>query len=135
MNEAFGNSVLWYDKPTDDWNKALPVGNGRIGGMVFGQPVRETIMLNEDSVWSGGLRKRNNPQALPNLQRVRELLFEERIAEAEDIVFDAFCGTPESQRHYMPLGELYIEHTDLKDGEIAYGRRSLDLRDAVCRTE
>lgn len=130
-----GDSVLWYDKPADDWNKALPVGNGRIGGMVFGQPVRETVMLNEDSVWSGGLRHRNNPQALPNLQRVRDLLFEEKISEAEDIVFDAFCGTPESQRHYMPLGELNIEHTDLKDEEISYGSRSLDLSEAVCRTE
>ncbi len=127
--------LMWYDAPADDWNMALPVGNGRIGGMVFGKAIRECIMLNEDSVWSGGLRRRNNPQALPNLQRVRELLSEERISEAEDIVFDAFCGIPESQRHYMPLGELTIEHTDLDDKNIVYGRRSLDIGEAVCRTE
>ncbi len=129
------SSVLWYDKPADDWNKALPVGNGRIGGMVFGEAARECIMLNEDSVWSGGFRKRDNRQALPNLAKVRELLFDEKISEAEDIVFDAFCGVPESQRHYMPLGDLHIEHTDICDDDIAYGRRSLDLREAVCRTE
>ena len=135
MVNTDANTVLWYDSPADDWNKALPVGNGRIGGMVFGKPVRESIMLNEDSVWSGGHRLRNNRSALPNLEKVRRLLSEEKIAEAEDIVFDAFCGTPESQRHYMPLGELTIEHTDINENDIVYGSRSLDLREAVCRTE
>lgn len=135
MTNTNGSSVLWYNEPADDWNKALPVGNGRIGGMVFGLPVCEKIMLNEDSVWSGGHRIRNNRSALPNLEKVRRLLFEEKIAEAEDIVFDAFCGTPESQRHYMPLGELAIEHTDLDEKTIVYHSRSLDLEEAVCRTE
>ncbi|MCR5121773.1 MAG: glycoside hydrolase family 95 protein [Ruminococcus sp.] len=126
---------MWYDSPADDWNMALPVGNGRIGGMVFGKTVCECIMLNEDSVWSGGLRRRNNSSAKPNLEKVRKLLFEERIAEAEEIVFDAFCGVPESQRHYMPLGELTIEHTDLDEKNVVYGRRSLDIGEAVCLTE
>ena len=126
-------NTLWYDSPAEDWNCALPVGNGRIGGMIFGQPNDEKIMLNEDSIFSGGPRKRNNPSALPNLQKVRDLLFEEKIAEAEAIVLDAFCGTPVNQRHYMPLGELNIIHTDA--GEIKYGYRSLDLADAVSRCE
>ncbi len=126
-------NTLWYDSPAEDWNCALPVGNGRIGGMIFGQPNYEKIMLNEDSIFSGGPRRRNNPSALPNLQKVRDLLFEEKIAEAEAIVLDAFCGTPVNQRHYMPLGELNIIHTDA--GEIKYGYRSLDLADAVSRCE
>lgn len=60
-------SVLWYQKPAEDFNSALPVGNGRIGGMVYGKPENELIQLNEDSVWSGGKRNRNNPNALQGL--------------------------------------------------------------------
>lgn len=123
------SSCLWYDTPADDWNKALPVGNGRIGGMIFAQPLYERIQLNEDSVWSGGPRERNNPSALPNLEKVRKLLFEERIEEAEKLVFDAFCGTPVNQRHYMPLGDLNIIHW--KESDCEYGTRWLDLKTAV----
>ena len=122
-------NTLWYDSPAEDWNCALPVGNGRIGGMVFGQPMCEKIMLNEDSIFSGGPRKRNNPSALQNLQKVRDLLFDEKIEEAEAIVLDAFCGTPVNQRHYMPLGDLSITHLDGGDAE--YKTRSLDLETAV----
>lgn len=125
------SSRLWYKAPADDWNKALPVGNGRIGGMIFGQPIEETIQLNEDSVWSGGYRKRNNPSAKPNLEKVRKLLKEEKISEAEEIVFDAFCGTPVNQRHYMPLGDLNIIHYKYKGAECEYSQRYLDLDTAV----
>ncbi len=133
MSKKMSDKTLWYTSPAEDWNVALPVGNGRIGGMVFGQPLGEKIQLNEDSVWSGGYRKRNNPSALPNLERVRELLKSERIAEAEAIVLDAFCGTPVNQRHYMPLGDLFIAH--YKESECDYVSRSLDLERAVCETE
>ncbi|MBR1739838.1 MAG: glycoside hydrolase family 95 protein [Ruminococcus sp.] len=131
-----GQRKIWFDSPAEDWNVALPVGNGRIGGMVFGQPVCERIQLNEDSVYSGGYRKRNNPSALPNLQKVRDLLREERIAEAEKIVLEAFCGAPVNQRHYMPLGDLSVCHYDLpEEVKCDYISRSLDLTDAVCHTE
>lgn len=124
---------IWFKSPTEDWNTALPVGNGRIGGMCFGQPICEKIQLNEDSVWSGGYRKRNNPSALPNLERVRHLLREDRINEAESIVLEAFCGTPVNMRHYMPLGDLTVQHTNA--GSCEYIRRSLDLETAVCSAE
>lgn len=127
------SKVLWYKAPADDWNKALPVGNGRIGAMVFSQPLCERIQLNEDSVWSGGYRKRNNPSALPNLQRVRQLIMEEKIPEAEKIIFDAFCGTPPNERHYMPLGDMSVKH--YKEETCDFTRRSLDLENAVCTTE
>ncbi len=130
MNTA---KVLWYKNPADDWNKALPVGNGRIGAMVFSQPLCERIQLNEDSVWSGGYRKRNNPSALPNLQKVRELIMEEKIPEAEKIIFDAFCGTPPNERHYMPLGDMSVKHYN--EDTCDFTRRSLDLENAVCTTE
>lgn len=127
------SKALWYKQPADDWNKALPVGNGRIGAMIFSQPLCERIQLNEDSVWSGGYRKRNNPSALPNLQRVRELIMEEKIPEAEKIIFDAFCGTPPNERHYMPLGDMSVKHYNEESCD--FTRRSLDLENAVCTTE
>ena len=126
-------ALLWYKAPADDWNKALPLGNGRIGAMVFSQPLEERIQLNEDSVWSGGFRERNNKSALPNLEKVRKLLFEEKISEAEKIIYDAFCGTPVNQRHYMPLGDMNVIH--YKESECDFKRRSLDLNTAVCTTE
>ena len=100
---------LWYKTWAEDWNEALPVGNGRIGGMVFGNPYYDRVCLNEDSIWSGGYRKRNNASALKNLQKVRDLLFEEKVSKAEEIVNEAFCGTPINQRHYMPMGDLIID--------------------------
>lgn len=123
------SNELWYDKWAEDWNEALPVGNGRIGGMVYGNPYYDRISLNEDSIWSGGYRKRNNMSALKNLQKVRDLLFEEKISQAEEIVHDAFCGTPINQRHYMPLGDLIIDQRGL--GDIEKFERSLDLETAV----
>jgi len=127
------SKVLWYKDPADDWNKALPVGNGRIGAMVFSQPLRERIQLNEDSVWSGGYRERNNPSALENLERVRELIRSEKIPEAEAVIFDAFCGTPPNERHYMPLGDMTAEHYG--EENCVFKARSLDLETAVCLTE
>lgn len=128
-----GNRKIWFKDPAEDWNVALPVGNGRIGGMCFGQPLYEKIQLNEDSVWSGGYRQRNNASALPNLEKVRQLLREDKISEAEKIVLEAFCGTPVNQRHYMPLGDLIIQHH--KADTCEYESRSLDLETAVCETK
>lgn len=133
MNGKSTSQLLWYKNPACDWNQAIPVGNGRIGGMVFSQPLNERIQLNEDSVWSGGFRERNNKSALPNLEKVRQLLFDEKIAEAEKIVYDAFCGTPVNQRHYMPLCDMNIIHYD--EDEADFKERSLDLSSGICTTE
>ncbi len=132
MNDREKSSVLWYKNAAEDWNDALPVGNGRIGAMIFGQPLGERICLNEDSVWSGGPRYRVNPSAKENLGKVRKLLFEEKIPEAEKIVLDAFCGTPVNERHYMPLCDLDVWHYNEPTCE--YHRRSLDLNTAVAET-
>jgi len=132
MDKDF-SSVLWYTFPAEDWNDALPLGNGRIGAMVFSQPLSERICLNEDSLWSGGPRERNNRSARAELEKVRRLLKEEKIAEAEEIVRDAFCGTPINQRHYMPLCDLNIYDTGNKECE--FRERSLDLRTGLCATE
>lgn len=102
---------LWYGQPADiqaGWNEALAVGNGRLGGMVFGGIVAERIQLNEDSEWYGGPRDRNNPDALKYLPEIRKLIAGGEIDKAERLACMALSGTPEGQRHYEPLGDLYL---------------------------
>src|SRR5712692_4355662 len=66
---------LWYTRPAPRWDHGLPLGNGRLGALVFGDARRERIQLNESSLWMGGRRERDNPEALANLAEVRRLLF------------------------------------------------------------
>ena len=119
---------LFYTRPAANWDEALPVGNGRMGGMIFGTPDNELIQLNEDSLWSGGFRNRNNPKAYDNLEKIRQLINEEKTTEAENLCSDAFYGTNENQRHYQPLGDLHIWQ-DAPDYK--YGWRGLDLMQAI----
>lgn len=125
------STELYYNSPAADWNDALPVGNGRMGGMAFGKPADELIQLNEDSLWSGGFRNRNNPKAYDNLEKIRTLIREEKTTEAEELCADAFYGTNENQRHYQPLGDLHIWQSV---GEYEGYVRSLSLDTAVCVT-
>ncbi|MGN0631222.1 MAG: glycosyl hydrolase family 95 catalytic domain-containing protein [Ruminococcus sp.] len=122
-------TTLWYKQPANDFNHALPVGNGRIGGMVYGGAASERISLNEDSVWSGGKRERNNPEGLEGFKEVRSLLTEERIPEAEKTAFEKMQGVIPECRHYMPLGDLRIEME--LGGKAKEYIRSLDLKTAV----
>ena len=128
MNDS---TVLWYKQPAENWDEALPIGNGRLGAMVFGGVHKERYQLNEDSVWSGGPRQRNNKSAIKNLDRVRTLIKEEKIPQAEKLILKAFCGTPVNQRHYMPLGDLEIEQSFEPDEEVKDYVRALDVENAV----
>jgi alpha-L-fucosidase 2 len=98
-----------FNSPAAKWEEALPLGNGRLGAMVFGIPGREKIQLNEDSIWSGQFRERNNPAAKEALPLVRQLLEEGRAAEAEELCLESFSGIPPSQRVYQSAGELHID--------------------------
>lgn len=131
--QGLKNTRLWYKRPAADWNEALPIGNGRLGGMVFGTIKREEIQLNEDSIWYGGPVDRNNPDALENLPKIRKLLFEGKIKEAERLATLALSGTPEGQRHYQPLGNLYIYFDHDEKGVESYCRE-LDIDRAVAGT-
>lgn len=123
---------LFYNCPAADWNQALPVGNGRMGGMVFGTPDNELIQLNEDSLWSGNFRERNNSEAFENLEKIRSLVNEEKTTEAEELCSDAFYGTNENQRHYQPLGDLHIWQEAPESSDYS---RGLSLSDAVAYTQ
>lgn len=126
-------TVLWYQTPADNFNSALPVGNGRIGGMVYGGTTEETINLNEDSIWSGGKRNRINPDAGKNLNKIRELYFAGEIKEAEELSMKTMTGVGPDSRHYMPLGNLKISMGNI--AKINGYVRKLDLENAVCVTE
>ena len=119
-------NTLWYRRPAAQWVEALPVGNGRLGAMVFGGVERERLQLNEDTLWSGGPRDWNNPTAPAALAEVRRLIAEGKFAEA-DRAARGMQG-PYTQS-FEPLGELALtfEHGDLAR---AY-RRQLDLASAV----
>jgi len=125
-------NLLWYKQPAGDWNEALPIGNGRLGGMVYGHVTNERIQLNEDSVWYGGPRDRNNPDALKHLPQIRELLSNGRLKEAEELAALAFTGIPETQRHYEPLGDLLL---NMNHGKIEVNdyHRELDLKTAIAK--
>ncbi|MCD7811531.1 MAG: glycoside hydrolase family 95 protein [Ruminococcus sp.] len=123
------NQPANFEEPEENFNWALPVGNGRIGGMIFGRAANEIIKLNEDSIWSGGPRHRVNPDAQEGLAEVRALLMEGRIPEAEKIAFEKLQGVTPNMRHYMPLGDLSI-NMEL-DGKVRNYSRSLDLSTAV----
>lgn len=123
---------LWTDAGIveEEWHKALPVGNGSLGGMVFGGVEREQIQLNEETLWYGGKRDRNNPNAFENLNKIRQYLFNGNIKAAEDLTALALSGTPEGQRHYESLGDLFIDF-EIENGEIKDYERNLDIEKAV----
>ncbi|NLM96296.1 MAG: glycoside hydrolase family 95 protein [Halanaerobiaceae bacterium] len=123
---------LWYRKEAENWEEALPVGNGRLGGMVFGKAEGERIQLNEDSVWYGGPKDRNNPDALEHLEEIRRLIFEGKIREAEQLITLTFSAVPEGQSIYQTLGDLFIDFS-YNEGSIKNYKRELDLNEGIVR--
>ena len=119
-----------FDKPASRWEEAVPLGNGRIGACVFGGTSFEKLSLNEESLWSGGHRNRNNPDALKTLPKVRELLFNGRIAEAEKLMQLGLCGCPPELRVYQTLGDLIIGFDNV--GKAENYSRILDMEKGVC---
>ena len=119
---------LWYKQPAKVWTEALPLGNSRLGAMVYGGVVNEQIQLNEETVWGGGPHRNDSPKALGVLPTVRELLFSGREKEAEKVIADNFF----TGQHGMPfqtIGSLMLEfegHADYSDY-----RRELDLEKAI----
>ena len=121
---------IWFNRPANDWNVALPLGNGKLGAMVFGGTVRDQIALNEETMWSGGHSDRNNPDAREALPKVQKLLLEGKISEAENLMQLAFAGCPNDMRVYQTMGDLMIDQQD--PGEVLEYHRELDLNNALC---
>ena len=123
---------LWYDEPAGEWEEALPVGNGRIGAMIFGDPVNERIQLNEESLWAGCPVNNNNPAALEHLPEIRRMIFEGEYKKAYQMANDYLLGTPPRIRSYQTFGDLLIRYAN---GEgISNYRRELDLHTGIVTT-
>ena len=127
-----GNKLkLWYKEPAVEWSQALPLGNGRLGAMVFGGTSEELIQLNEATLWSGGPVKNNvNPGAAKYLPAVREALFREKYHEADSILRKMQGAYSQS---FLPLGDVRIRQ-QLKDAVVSQYYRDLDIADAKAVT-
>ena len=126
--------IMTYNKPATEWNEALPIGNGRLGAMITGDPVNERLQLNEDSLWYGGPRDRNNPDAARVLPEIRSLLLSGKPKVGERLAALGLSGIPETQRHYEPLGHLFLSFEGIEQEAIEHYERSLDLNRAVVTT-
>ncbi|KAM0569691.1 hypothetical protein ACHAP9_004569 [Verticillium nonalfalfae] len=134
MDNSDPNLTLHYDAPAASWSEALPVGNGRLGGMVYGRTFTELLQLNEDSVWYGGPQDRTPRDARRHLDTLRQLIRDEEHAAAEALVREAFFATPASMRHSEPLGNCTLEFGHEAQDVTGY-RRSLDLATAQATVE
>lgn len=122
---------LWYEVPASQWVEALPIGNGRIGAMVFGAVEQEHIQFNEETLWTGEPHDYSHLGASKYLDKIRNLLDEGKQDEAEALAMKEFMSVPLRQMEYQPFGDLWItfpNHENFKDY-----RRELDLNDAQVR--
>ena len=124
---------LWYNSPAKKWTDALPVGNGRLGAMVFGKYDHERIKLNEESVWAGSKMNNNNPLASEHLSQIQTALFNGVYKEALDLSTKYLVGTPPRVRSYQPLGSLFINY--VWKGKVQQYKRSLTLNTGIAATE
>ncbi len=125
MPQSFNNLTLWYEQPAEQWVEAVPVGNGRLGAMVFGGTAEEHIQFNEDTLWTGGPHAYHNKGASEHLATVRALLFEGKQAQAQRVALKHIMSDPLRQKAYQPCGDLYLDVPGHEKAK-AY-RRTLDL--------
>jgi len=123
---------LWYDKPAAGWTAALPIGNGRLGAMVFGRVGQERLQLNESTLWAGAPYDPDNPEALAALPQVRALLAAGKYREATDMASARMMGRPLTQMPYGTLGDIFLTFTSAQT-PTEY-RRELDLASAIAAT-
>jgi len=126
--------TLWYREPAAEWVQALPVGNGRLGAMVFGGTNVERLQINEDTLWSGGPYEPANPKSRDALPEVRKLIFADKHAEAAALASKTMMGTPMQQMSYQTLGDIFLTFPDIKADDVEDYERSLNLDEAVTRT-
>lgn len=121
------STILYMDKPAASWYEATPIGNGRLGGMVYGGVTKDTIRTNDDTFWSGEPRDLQRPGAYKCLPEIRKLLLEEKNLEAQELIDKHMLG-PWNQ-NYMPLADILLEWPG--DGNVSGYRRELDLNRGV----
>ncbi|HEV2471390.1 MAG TPA: glycoside hydrolase family 95 protein, partial [Chthonomonadales bacterium] len=139
MEKHFGRAAdwqscrLWRRKPSIDWTDAMPVGNGRLGAMVFGGVANDRFQLNENTLWAGGPQDSTNPEALKHLPEVRRLIFENKNLQAQEIAGRYLLGIPHGVKSYQTLGDLWIDW-EIEGSPDSY-LRQLDLDSAIASVQ
>ena len=123
---------IWYDKPASYWEEALPVGNGRIAAMVFGDPQLEQIQLNEETVSAGSPYQNYNEEAKTALPEMRRLIFEGKYEEAQNMAATKILSQVGNEMPYQTVGRLNIRYQDHKKVSNYY--RDLDISNAMTVT-
>ncbi|HEV7993933.1 MAG TPA: glycoside hydrolase family 95 protein [Gemmatimonadaceae bacterium] len=126
--------ALWYPVPAAHWVEALPVGNGRLGAMVFGGIAQDRIQFNEATIWTGGPHDYARPGARRYLDTLRALLYAGKRADAEALAQVHFMSAPVRQRAYQAFGDLRLDVPEVIPSQVADYRRALDLDSAIATT-
>ena len=134
LSSAFAQPLtLWYRQPAKLWVEALPVGNGHLGAMIFGEPAHERIQFNEQTVWTGEPHDYAHHGAYKHLGEIRQLLWDGKQKEAEDLAEREFMSEPLRQQAYQAFGDLLLDFDGI--GEISDYRRELNLDTATAAVE
>lgn len=126
---------LWYDRPAQVWTEALPLGNGRLGAMVYGTPATEQIQLNEETLWAGRPNNNANPNALEYIPRVRQLVFDGKYLEAQTLATEKVMAKTNSGMPYQSFGDLRIAFPGHARYSNYYRELSLDSARTIVRYE
>ncbi len=126
---------LWYDRPAQVWTEALPLGNGRLGAMVYGTPATEQIQLNEETIWAGRPNNNANPNALEYIPRVRDLVFAGKYLEAQTLATEKVMAKTNSGMPYQSFGDLRIAFPGHTRYTNYYRELSLDSARTLVRYE
>ncbi len=124
---------LWYDKPAQVWTEALPLGNGRLGVMLYGNPAAEQMQLNEETIWAGQPNNNANPEALEWIPKIRQLVFEGKYLEAQDMATAHVKASTNSGMPYQSFGDLRVTFPGHARYDHYYRELSLDSARAVVR--
>jgi alpha-L-fucosidase 2 len=127
--------TLWYRQPAKLWVEALPVGNGRLGAMVFGGVAHERIQFNEQTVWTGEPHNYAHPGAYQHLGKIRELLWAGKQKEAEDLAMKEFMSQPIRQKAYQAFGDIVLDFPNIAEDQVTGYKRSLDLDTGIASVE
>lgn len=130
---AKAQHVLWYDEPAAMWTEALPIGNSRLGAMIFGKPSSERLQLNEETLWAGRPNNNANPEALEYLPKVRQLVWEGKYKEAQDLATAHVQANTNSGMPYQTFGDLHISFNGHGDYSDYYRELNIDSALAVTR--
>ncbi len=121
--------TLWYNQPASDWTEALPIGNGRLGAMIYGRSDKEIIQFNEETLWTGQPHDYAHKGANKYFQRIRELLWAGKQGEAEDLAMEGFMSEPLGQLCYQPFGNILLDFPG-HENPVQFERK-LDMAEAV----